>query len=398
MRMIPAVFRLRASRGVAWCTLSALALACDDATLPHEPDAPANVLIARDVVPTRQHMATLAGVARYWADGYAWAGNATSPAPYVMAAEWAFNIASGRRGSPITGTKVAGTTGQYILTFPGLSAWLGARSTVHVTSENAGGYGIPDDVYCKPVTAYLVQDKIEVRCFRASTGAASNGAFRVLATRNYMDLAFAHAHHPTSTNYSPEAKGSWNPAGPSKVIRHSVGNYEVVFTGLGSQLPVGVSGVVQVNALGTHHRHCKVENWAVSTDVNVWVRCFTPTGQPTDSRFSALFVTPAEHLAYAIGHQPTTASYTPLPTFSSNPSGGAITITRTGVGKYRVTWAGADSEIHGLGNIQVTAWGADDVQCKVNTINGYTYDFADILCFNPSGVPTDARYTVLFGS
>jgi hypothetical protein len=343
-------------------------------------------------------MAALMGGSRYWADGYAWAPGATATAPYTPSPDWAFNIGSGRSGGSVTATKPAGTTGRYIVTFPGLSAWLGGKSTVHVTSDEARGYGLPDDVHCKPLTAYLVSDKIEVRCFRASTGAASNGSFRVLVTRNYLDLAFAYAHQPTSTNYSPEAQGSWNPAGTGNVIRHGVGRYEVVFNGLAARLPAGVAGHVQVNAVGSGNAHCKLENWAGTTNLSVWVRCFGAAGQLVDSRFTALFVTPTEHLAYTIGHQPSAPGYNPLPTFSSNPTGGFIGITRIAVGNYRIKWSGVDPEIFGQGNIQVTAWGSDNTQCKVDTLNGYTYDYADVLCFGPNGVRTDTRYSVLLGS
>jgi hypothetical protein len=141
-----------------------------------------------------------------------------------------------------------------------------------------------------------------------------------------------------------------------------------------------------------------VENWSASTDLSVWVRCFTPAGQLVDATFAVLFVTPAEHLAYTIGHLPSTPGYNPLPAFSSNPTGGFIGITRIAVGYYRIKWSGVDPEILGQGNIQVTAWGSDNTQCKVETQNGYMNDYADIRCFGPSGVPTDARYTVLLGS
>jgi hypothetical protein len=397
MRMAAAVFTARNVRLLVLPSIAAFAAACEDAPLPHEPSAPANVLISSDVVPTRQQVASLTG-ARYWADGYVWSSNVTSSASFSPTSDWAFNVAANRGGSPITVTKPTGTTGQYIVTFPGLSAWLGSKTTVRVSAESGAGYGVPDDVFCKPVTAHLVNDKIDVRCFRGSGGGPINGAFRLLATRNYLDLAFAYAHLPANTNYAPEAKGSWNSGGPMTVVRHGVGRYEVIFSNLGPTLPAGIGGHVQVNAVGTSNRHCKMENSQVAIDVHVWVRCLTPTGVLADSKFTVLFASPAERLAYTIAHQPSTPSYAPLPTFSWNPSGGAITITRQSAGKYRVQWAGVDPEINGFGNIQVTGWGTDNSHCKVYTLNGLAPDFVDVLCYNPSGAAVDAKFTVLLGS
>jgi hypothetical protein len=299
-------------------------------------------------------------------------------------------------------TKPPGSTGRYFVVFRGLSAWLGSRSTLHVTSETGRGYGVRDDVHCKPVTPYLVSDKVEVRCFRTSTGAPSNGAFRVLVNRPFYDLAFAYAHLPTSTNYAPSAPGSWNPAGASRVVRTAVGRYEVVFDSIGSQLPevngVLIGGHVQVNAVGTDNAHCKFENQYAQSTLRILVRCFTSAGQPVDSKFSVLFLTPADHLAYAMAHLPTQDSYSPLPYFSTNPSGNVITITRTGVGVWRVRWALADPRIYGYGNIQVTAWGSDNTQCRANSLVGFTNEHAEVVCFGPDGLRKDVRFNVMLAS
>jgi hypothetical protein len=406
MRTVTAAFAARTIRVVVLPTLGALALACDDAPSFHEPHVSANVAgaLARDGSPdagrlgpgpSRQALAALIGGPRYWADGYAAVANPVAPGPYPSHVQFSYN----RSGRPVTITKPAGTTGRYVVTFAGLSAGLGSKSTVHVTSDVTGSnYAIPDDVHCKPMTAFLVSDRIEVRCFRTSTGAAANGVFRVMVTRNFFDLAFAYAHLPTSTGYAPAAQGSWNPAGTSSVVRQGVGRYDVVFDSLGSQLPDGVGGHVQVNAVGPDNAHCKLENWAGTTDRTVSVRCFTSAGQPVDSRFTVLVLTPTDHLAYAIGHQPSAQSYSPLTAFSSNPAASSIIITRSGAGRYRIRWVFTDPLIFGLGTIQVTAWGSDNTQCKTNTYFGFTVEHADVLCFGPNGVPTDARYAVLLAS
>jgi hypothetical protein len=288
-------------------------------------------------------------------------------------------------------TKPASTTGRYIVTFSGLSTHLGGKSTVHVT-----GLGF-DDTYCKPAGGSLVGDKVEVRCFKAATGAPANVAFTVLVTRNYSDLAFAYANQPTGTNYSPSAAGSWNPVGATKVIRTGVGRYDVVFNTLGSELPANVYGHVQVNGVGTGKAHCKVHSWGGSPNLTVSVGCYTsPTGAPVDSKFTVLFLVPTEHLAYAWADSPTTASYAPSPIYSTNPAGGAISILRQGVGSYRVSWTGASSKIFENGTMQVTAWGEAGAICQAEQT--FTFGIVEVRCFAANGVPVDTWFSVLVGS
>src|SRR5438045_3988656 len=78
----------------------------------------------------------------HWADGYALDNdpNGLSSTPLAT-----FN----RAGGPIQVTKPSGTTGRYLMRFTGLSAFLGANSTVHITGT------ANDDTYCKPTTARL---------------------------------------------------------------------------------------------------------------------------------------------------------------------------------------------------------------------------------------------------
>jgi hypothetical protein len=389
----------RAVRLLLLPALSSLALACDSST-PQEPLVPDQRVpqhegeSGSDAAPTRQELAELIGGGRRWADGYAWATDPISPGSYSPRPDAAFN----RTGRSISITKPAGTTGRYIVTFAGLSGYLGSRSTVHVSADNNVAYDLPNDTYCKPVTAYLVSDKIEVRCFRISTRTAANSTFRVLVTRSYEDLAFAYAHQPTGTDYSPSAQGSWNPAGSSKVIRRGVGRYDVVFNNLGSELPGDVEGHVQVNAVGAGGAHCKVQTWNGSLNLTVGVLCFTAAGQPVDSKFTVLFVVPSEHLAYTWMSHPTASPYFHSRYYSSNPAAGEIFSSRPMDGWYYIVWQGVDAEILGLGNFQVTAFGSDNTQCKMGTPNGGTGKEAEVLCFSATGAPANTTFTVLRGS
>jgi hypothetical protein len=368
---------------------AALAAACDDTSLPYEPGSAEEPLVEESTIEEAEAVEQESPIAlsapSRWAAGYLHAGAPTAasyaPVPYLS-----YN----RSGGAMNVTKPAGTTGRYIVTFTGLSAVLGGKSTVHVTE-----YGL-DDTYCKPVNGRLVSDKLEVRCFRASSKAPANAAFTVVVLARQSNAFFAYAHQPTATGYPAAAAATYNPAGATTVYRSGVGVYRVVFTGLGKTIPAGVVGHVQANAVGTGKAHCIVEDWGTSqtTDLGMWVQCYSPAGAPVDSRFTVLFQLPNPHLAYVFAHEEASPSYSAYPPFAHNPSGGSITISRSGVGDYRIVWEGVDPAIVEGGTVQVTSI-REGVQCKATSLfdSGVT-----VHCFGANGVPADAYYTALLGS
>jgi hypothetical protein len=357
-----------------------LVAACDDSPLLQEPSP------GEESPPLHEAQAPALTTSARWADGYLHAGSPTTPS-YAPVPYLSYN----RSGGSMNVTKPAGTTGRYIVTFSGLSAVLGTRSTVHVTE-----YGL-NDTYCKPVNGRLVNDKLEVRCFKASTRAPANAAFTVVVLGINSNAVFAYAHQPTSTDYLAAAGGTWNPRGATRVFRLGMGEYKVVFSGFAVAIPPGVAGHVQVNAVGTGKAHCTAADWddEGTPDLNLIVQCHTPAGLPVDSKFTALFLLPSEHVAYAFADRPTTASYTPNPVATSNPSGGAVTITRTGVGDYIVVWSGVDPAVVDGGTVHVTSAFTDSTQCKATSL----FDTGVMVhCFAPNGKPADAYYSVLLGS
>jgi hypothetical protein len=389
MRTATAVFPHLALRRLVLFAVALLGAACDDSSSPLEPPTfPQSSEHA--AAPERLDPAAERG---RWADGYATAANSAYTGTYTPAAEWSYN----RSGGPITITKPANSTGRYIAKFSGLSALVGSRSTVQVTSSFDGN-SIKQDTYCKPLTAYLVNDEVEVHCFRASTGAASNGAFKLLVIRNYADVAFAYGHQPHRSEYTPSAQGSWNPAGAIRVIKKGEGIYHVVFENLTSRLPGGVGSNLQVNAVGSGKVSCNHEDSHFQPQLIVEVRCYSETGAPQDSKFKVLLAMPANHLAYAWAERPNeTDDYEPDASFRWNPSGFSVVVYRLGVGYYRVTWAGVDPYIVERGVVQVTAQHAGNAQCKVYSIVEET-ESARVLCFAPDGTPTDRVFSVLLAS
>ncbi len=256
LRPTTAGLAARTGRLLLLPALTALALACDHAPSPHEPPAPEDRPAPETDIPTRPDAGAANLPANFWSDGWLEADEENATAPYAPSSYAAMN----RNGGQVIVTKVAGTTGRYMVRFPTLSAVLGSRSTVHVTSKYSS------ETSCKPAAPYLVSDTIEVRCFKLGTGAPENSMFSLLVTRNYDDRAFAYAHRPTATNYSPASRGSWNPAGGQKVVKTGVGKYRVTFNNLLAKLPPNVLGHVQVNAVGTDNAYCNAHNWGGRLD------------------------------------------------------------------------------------------------------------------------------------
>jgi hypothetical protein len=359
-----------------------LGSACDDSS---NPIAPEELPIAEAEAPGPEQTTGPQEDFANWADGYIWV--ATVDGKVVPVSNASFN----RSGGAMTVTKVAGTTGRYVVRFKGLSGLLGGKSTVHVSGSNSklgGGY-------CKPVGGFLVRDSVEVRCFRIGTGAATNADFQLSVLGKRDDRAFAFANQPTASNYAPASAGSWNPAGAIRVYRDGIGLYRVVFSGFGARLPAGSGGHVQVNAVAGNKVHCKTEEWGSSTDLVVTVACYTPAGARADAKFTTMVTPPAAHLAFVWADQPTLSSYNPHSFYSSNPVGGSVVVTRAQVGSYHVRWIGVDAEIRDFGNAQVTAWGFDNAQCQVGFLDA---EGVSVQCFGPNGAAVDTYYSLLLGS
>jgi hypothetical protein len=369
--------RARPNRLLLVSAAALLAAGCDDSPLPHEPDVP-------------EPVATAAGdgaslVNPRWASGYALASSPQLDSYDLAGTGFSYN----QSGGSIVITKPAGTTGRFIARFAGLSALLGGRSTVLVNAYSSGVS------YCKPVQGFLVNDKVEVRCFDARTKAPVNVGFNVMIFGGATDPAFALAHQPTGTDYSPSAAGSFNPSGSMRVFRDGVGQYRVVFNGLGTRRTPDVGGHVQAGAVGTGKHHCKASEMAGSPDLTVKVRCYGGGGAPADTKFSVFFATPSGHLAYAWGDRPTTLNYSPSPAYGSNPTGGLVYVARLGTGSYRVEWQGIVDEIIQGGTVRANAYGQGNAQCKGVDVGE---EFAVVQCWKPDGTPVDSYFMVFFGS
>jgi hypothetical protein len=354
-----------------------LAAGCDDSPLLQEPEVPEPIATSAGDVPSLANPR--------WASGYALASSPLTPSYDLSGTSFSYN----QSGGAIVITKPAGTTGRWIARFAGLSALLGGKSTVLVNAYSNGA------AYCKPVQGYLANDKVEVRCFNAGTKAPADVGFNVIVFGGATDPAFAFAHQPTATDYRPHAAGSFNPSGSMRVFRDGVGQYRVVFNGLGTRRSPTLGGHVQASAVGTGKHHCKTSELGGSPNLTVRVRCYGAGGSPADAKFSVFFSTPSGHLAYAWGDRPTTPSYTPFPAYTSNPTGGTVYISRIATGSYKVEWQGIVDEIIDGGTVRANAYGQGNAQCKGVDVGE---EFAVVQCFKPDGSPVDSYFMVFFGS
>jgi hypothetical protein len=315
----------------------------------------------------------------HYADGYVWAFLPTTASYDAGSSGLAFN----RSGGAITISRQG--EGIYTVRFAGLSAVLGSKSTVHVT-----GF-VVQNTYCKPANEKLLSDVVHIKCFSAASGRPADAYYTVYITKRYSDRAFAFANQPTTNDYAPPAGASHNPSGAIRVFRNNVGVYFVRFTGFGTKL-TGIGGHPQAVAIGTGAQHCKVGSWGGSPDLIVTVQCYSRDGLAKDVKFNLFFATPNPHLAYAWADQPTAASYSPNSFNRSNPSGGGVTITRSGAGRYAVTWSGL--ALLDDGDVQVTAVGFGNVVC---TVEGWNPTTAFVRCFNPgTNVLVDAIFNVMY--
>ena len=356
-----------------------LIAACDGGDSALEPST------APEPAPEAAPASPAGAVGTYWADGYVFAHDYLAKS-YTPSSASAFN----RSGGAITITRPVGTTGRYVVRFSGLSTLLGSRNTIHVTSH---GDGV---TYCKPMSGALATDKVEVRCFKAGSGAAVNGTFSLLVLGRTAVRAYAFANQPTAASYGAPSTGSYNPAGTTTITRQGVGTYRVVFNSFGSRL-AGKGGHPQVNAVASGGAYCKlIDEWSGSPNLVVSVQCYSAAGAQVDAKFSLLFLLPAPRLGYTYANLPTLTQYAGDPYWSTNPDGGSVIITRISKGVFDVAWPGAIDDFNYYGNIQVTAVGLyDNAQCKIAT----TYVArAAVKCFAANGALVDVPFTVMLGS
>lgn len=101
-----------------------------------------------------------------------------------------------------------------------------------------------------------------------------------------------------------------------------------------------------------------------------------------------------EGFGWVVADQPSTAGYTPGKTRQYNSAGGTSSVTREGVGRYRVVFPGLGG-IHG-GNVQVTALGDGPTHCKVRHWSSlFPTTTVSVACFD-AGAAADGAFVASY--
>ncbi|MBK7949743.1 MAG: FG-GAP repeat protein [Deltaproteobacteria bacterium] len=205
--------------------------------------------------------------------------------------------------------------------------------------------------------------------------------------------AFVFADQQSAASYTPNSIWSFNPAAsaPTLITRTAIGNYSVDLPGFES---INGRGNVQVSQSGSGSGYCKVAFWS---EASVFVRCFDAAGSPSDQRFTLLYLKSDfqnTSTFFAWANDPTDPSYAPAAEFAFSPDGSSgIDATRASTGNYTMRWPDAGDFGDGGGHAQVTAYGSDNVRCKVGN---WGPDDVNVRCFDAAGNPADSRYSVLY--
>lgn len=192
---------------------------------------------------------------------------------------------------------------------------------------------------------------------------------------------YALADQPTTPSYTVTNNRWANPAGPAPTVtRTGVGTYRVTFPAANI-----LGGNVQVTSLN-RGVICKPTNWGAT---NVFVRCSTVAGLIADAEFSVYFSHDDDD-AYLWSYS-SASSYTAITTWSNNPGGGPIDVTRTAVGDYTVTFTGYET-VAGETQAQVTPYGNNSHNC---TVDFWGSSSVGVDCFDISGNRVDTQFNVL---
>jgi hypothetical protein len=172
----------------------------------------------------------------------------------------------------------------------------------------------------------------------------------------------------------------------------------VRFQGLAAALTHG--GNAQVSAYGASGEFCQPVSWHPrGPDVVVNVACFNAAGAPADSRFTALFLTPADLPGpggFAWGDRPREGGYAPHRQYRFTPAAADMTVQRLALGTYSVRFAGLGGAQAAGGTVKASAYGPDPAICQPERWGAGAAEMAIVVrCFGPDGAPRDSTWSLL---
>ena len=330
---------------------------------------------------------------------YAWAAGLTFGG---VIADFSYSDA----GGAITSTRKS--QGNYTVTFPGLQAKI--PSGVGYPMVTARG---TTATRCKPRAwrRHTTSMQVDVRCNNMEGTPWDTDFFVSLYDRSTsMDTGAYATVILSTTTPDIDPPRSWTSGGAMSVIRQAAGLYRVSMPGASR----GFEGAAMVSAIDNNSRYCKVHDLvATATDGIVQVACYDTAGTRVDNSFVVDFYS-------AHGRAPgATAYWHSLSSTGATapPNNGAYNDWEARVSTARPNAATPFASVNGTGSYttwfpyirpfnktfwHVTANGTDNTFCKPAAVasDGFTPlgTKVDVVCMNPSGTLTNARYFHSMGS
>ncbi|MGI9387922.1 MAG: alpha/beta hydrolase [Methyloligellaceae bacterium] len=334
---------------------------------------------------------------------WVWIGESSTPLP-----NYQYNSSGAQNTYQKTGV------GKYRVFMPGLTKPGGG--TVHVS-------GYRDNKHCKPVrwSPRNGGREILVYCY-SPQGQLADGKFTLLYINapevEDNGVAYVYAEQQSASNYVPQRKYQWNKSGKSNTVRRlDRGHYRVQFPMSGEQFVTG--GTMMVSAYGADAAHCQAGDWlGLKGVVEANVYCFDTSGARFDTKFTAIFINdpslgrnvsssgssyPHQGTYLWANGQSLEREYRPINRYQSKDSDHRVLRVRQGLYEVRLKRVNVDSK----SGVFVTAVGPDPVYCSVNRwvawqdegqVPAEAGTKVLVSCFNGSGAPVDAQFTLLFQS
>lgn len=307
--------------------------------------------------------------------GYVYSAQPLSDNPQTPASAFSYNAAGGAMTIQRT------LSGNYDVTFGGANL----DGAVAVVTKYGTGLG-----HCNTDTPS--GDTIHVRCYNGNAANLDTkfvlSVFHPEAETGRKLLAFAHANNKLNATSTPQASRSKNDIGGMAITqsRTGTGQYQIEFNGLST-------GDIDHAQVTTYHdgtsddTSCGVVSWS---GINVKVNCYGPDGLAKDSQFLIYVAGSTEGTIEPVGLAGARTKASTLNTgYTPNPvanAAGAVTVTRTDVGLYSVTFEGVS--LNSGSHVQVSSSLGSGHACAVEAWAGTT---VNVRCyaFNDAGDPNE---------
>ena len=287
-------------------------------------------------------------------------------------------------------------TGTHSVTFQGLAPPSGRAETAIVNAIGSTGSSCAVSSWASSGSSFVVN----TQCVNASARREDTPFTVILLADDAIGgrTAFARASNPTATTaYSPPAGTGFNPSGKGITIaRTGTGRYDVTFSGDGR-----VSGSAPETILVSPFAAdvlCQVVQWSTTTAV-VSVACTDALGTPKNAQFTVALIERGRAGARtAYTSISCAANGCTVPSTYTFNTGGAVSVSRTSAGVYRVTFAGAARNSGESDAVLVAPVSNLGGLCKAvtwaNALNGRDMEVT-VQCFGLGLTASDLNFDIL---